>query len=459
MTIALLVALQAQPAIAGKRRLVEAPPIEDVAAELAGKAQTSARGWELLVELCDDIGHRLAGSEGLDKAIELTAQRMREGGLDVRTEPIEVPVWIRGTEELRLVAPYEKTLPILALGGSVSTPEEGLRAEVLVVRSFDELEERSDEAEGKIVLYDVPFTTYGETVRYRWAGAIEAAKLGAVASLVRSVTPVSLATPHTGTMGYEDGVEKIPSVAVTVEDAAMMGRMADRGQTLEVEMRVHTETRPDVMSANVIGEVLGREKPEEIVVVGCHLDSWDVGQGAQDDGVGCIMAMEAARLIGSLEVAPRRTVRAVLYTNEENGLRGGKGYAEAHADEPHVAAIEADIGGGPNAGFSMKIAGEGEEQAAEFQRVHDLLSPYLPLLQPFSGAGLREGGAGADISPLVDAGTVGFGLDLDRTGYWPVHHTRADTIEKIDPMVLRDNITTMALWAYVLAEVDGLNAP
>jgi carboxypeptidase Q len=456
LSVALLLAT---PAVAKKPP--PAPTIEEQAATLTGRALTGDHGWDLLAELCDTVGHRLSGSAGMERAVAWGMRNFELWGLEPRAEEIMVPVWVRGPASLTQHTPIERSLAVLALGGTVATPPAGIRAPAVVVHSFDELDQV--DVDGKIVVYDVPFTTYGETVQYRGRGASEASHRGAVAALVRSVTPTSLSTPHTGMMWYADDVPaQIPTAAITVEDAIALGRTQDAGHPLELTLQLQAETRPDAPSANVVAEVRGRELPDEIVVVGCHLDSWDVGQGAQDDGAGCVMAMEALRLIAGLDVQPRRTVRAVLFTNEENGLRGGKGYAEAHASERHFAAIEADIGAGPNFGFRMDVQrGDEAASAAASQRVYDALSPHLPLLASVSGATLEPGGSGADVGPLVrEHGALGFGLALDTTGYWPIHHTEADTLDKIDPANLRDDIATMAVWAYVLAEVaDPLATP
>ncbi len=361
-----------------------------------------------------------------------------------------------------MLAPIERDLPMLGLGGSVGTPNGPIEADVLVVSSFDELTARAAEAEDKIVLFDVPFTTYGETVQYRGRGAHEAATVGAVASLIRSVTPESLQTPHTGAMHYGTDdlpAPRIPHAAITIEDAATIHRLADRGVVVRLRLSMAAETHEDVPSANVVAEVVGRERPDEVVVVGCHLDSWDVGQGAQDDGAGCVMAMEAGRLIGELAIAPRRTVRVVLYTNEENGLRGGKGYAEAHEASigQHYAALEADIGSGEPLGWRLDVRAGADDDAvaANWDAAAEHLAPLLEALAPTGAVGLRKGGAGADVWPLTKRGVVGLGLDLDTSGYWPIHHTEADTIDKIDPQVFKRNVAAMTLTAFWLAEQEA----
>ena len=430
---------------------------------LLGQALSSDRAWEDLVHLCDRIGNRISGSPQLDQAIAWASDRLTDGGLaNVRAEPVMIPKWVRGDESLTMLAPLQRELPMLGLGGSIGTGDAPIEADVLVVSSFEELTARAAEAEGKIVLFDVPFTTYGETVQYRSRGAEEAGRVGARASLVRSVTPASLQTPHTGAMRYAQDAEappRIPHAAITVEDAETLHRLVDRGVTVRLRLAMAAQTHDDVASANVVAEVVGRERPDEVVVVGCHLDSWDVGQGAQDDGAGCVMAMEAGRLIGELAVAPRRTVRVVLYTNEENGLRGGKAYAETHeaAVGKHYAALEADIGSGEPLGWRLDVrAGiDDEAVAANWDAAADALGPLIEVLAPTGAVGLRKGGAGADVWPLTKRGVVGLGLDLDTTGYWPIHHTEADTIDKIDPQVFKRNVAAMTLTAFWLAERDA----
>jgi len=451
-------ARRARPAVDSDAYLAESIPV------LLGRALATDRAWEDLVHLCDRIGHRLSGSPQLDAAIAWASGRLADGGLqNVRTEAVMVPKWVRGEERLSMLSPLERDLPLLGLGGSVGTGETPIEAEVLVVGSFDELHARESEALGRIVLFDVPFTTYGETVQYRSRGAIEAARAGAVACLVRSVTPRSLNTPHTGAMRYEDGgdppVPHIPHAAITIEDAEAIHRLSDRGVAVRVRLSMAAQMHDDVPSANVIGEVLGRERPDEIVVVGCHLDSWDVGQGAQDDGAGCVMAMEAGRLIGELATAPRRTVRVVLYTNEENGLRGGKGYAEAHAEEIplHYAAIEADIGAGEPLGWRLDVRAGADDDAVQtnWDAAAARLAPLREALAPTGAVALEAGGAGADVWPLTARGVVGLGLDMERSTYWPIHHTPADTLDKIDPQVFRRNVAAMAITALWLAEQDA----
>jgi carboxypeptidase Q len=275
-------------------------------------ATNSDLGFQRLALLCDTFGPRLSGSTNLEAAIDWMLDEMRRDGLEnVRGEEAWVPHWVRGGESLELVAPSARPLKVLGLGGSVGTPAEGITAEVLVVSGFSELQERKAKAKGRIVLINQPFTSYNRAVNIRMRGAIEAAKAGAVASLIRSVTPFSMRTVHTGAMRYEEGVPRIPHAAICVEDAEMLARMQARGERVAVRLRMEAQTLPDARSRNVIAEVPGREKPDELVLVSGHLDSWDVAQGAMDDAGGCLAAWEAARLMRKLDLRPRRTVRVV----------------------------------------------------------------------------------------------------------------------------------------------------
>ncbi len=455
-TLVLYAVLLAAPADAKKPK--PAPNAEDTAVILLGQALTSDGAMDKLEELCDDIGHRLSGSPQLQEAVKWGEAKMAAEGLDASVEDVMVPGWIRGKEIAVLLDPIERPLNILTLGRSVGTPDRGITAEVVVVDDWDHLASLGDEVKGKIVLYDVPFIDYGTNVQYRGDGANRASKLGALAVMVRSVTPTSLNTPHTGAMWYADDIEtKIPAVAVTVEESAMMRRLSERGTTLRVHLELGAETIEDQPSHNVVGEIKGREKPEEIVLMGCHLDSWDVGQGAQDDGAGCTAIMEAGRLIAALDTPPRRTVRVVLFTNEENGLKGGKAYAKAHPDENFVAVMEMDTGAGQPYGWRVDQRREDDEAAKKLaEDTIAWLKPIQDLLAPIGANQLKAAGSGADIGPLVKQGALGLGLWMDTTGYWPIHHTRADTIEKIDPMNLRRNVATLAVTTWMLAEKADL---
>lgn len=411
---------------------------QDNLARLRAAALSSEFGYKRLGYLCDRIGNRLAGSAGLERAVAWAESELRRDGLEgVRAEPTLVPKWVRGKESALLVAPEKRPLVMLGLGGSVGGR---VTAPVLVVESFDELTARASEARGKIVCFNVPFTTYGATVRYRSGGASAAARAGAVAALVRSVGPISLRTPHTGVMSYDEKLPKIPTAAITIEDATQLARMQARGEKPMVALSMAAHFEKDVRSANVIGEWRGREKPDEIVLVGGHLDSWDVGQGAHDDGGGCIASWEAVRLLKALGIRPRRTVRVCLFTNEENGTRGAVAYAEAHKGEKHILAIEADGGVDTPTGFGLTTKTPGGRERAK-------------AVTDFLGLELKESGGGADIGPLATAtGCPTMGLLNDMSLYWNIHHTPADTFDKIELKKLQQCIAAMAVMAYSVAE-------
>lgn len=417
-----------------------------VADRIIDAALADSSAYERLAELVDRFGPRLSGSQNLEHALDWILDEMAHDGLEnVHGEPVMVPHWVRGTEWATLLEPRRRSLPMLGLGGSVATPPDGITAEVLVVSSWSDLTAHADEARGKIVLFNVPFTSYGQTVQYRSRGAVAAAQVGAVAALLRSVTPYSQQTPHTGAMRYEEGVPEIPFAAITVEDTKMLQRMQDRGERIVVQLHMEARTLPDAPSRNVMGEVVGRERPEEVVVLGGHIDSWDVGQGAMDDGGGVVVAWEAVRLLQRLGLTPRRTVRVVGWTNEENGLRGGRAYAEQHADEVdlHVLAMESDGGVFTPSGFGFSGS---DEAFAIVQQIGHLLDRI--------GAGeIERGGGEADISPLMRLGVPGAGLHVDGTRYFWYHHTDADTIDKLDPHEVALCVATMAVMAYVVADL------
>ncbi|MCB9759936.1 MAG: M20/M25/M40 family metallo-hydrolase [Alphaproteobacteria bacterium] len=451
----LLLALLALPLMASDE---DPPTLKDRYGEqvrvLTEAAAVDTTAYERLQVLCDEIGHRISGSAALERAIDWAAETMTADGFTVHKEPVTVPVWVRGPERGRLLAPMERELSLIGLGGTLPTPEGGVEAEVVVVDSFDALDALGEAGvSGRIVLYNVPFTTYGETVQYRTQGASRAAALGAVAVLIRSVTPVSLDTPHTGGVRYPEDGPGVPAAALSVEEAAWLGRLAAAGHTLRVHLELSSERRDDAPSFNVVADLPGREAPEEIVLLGCHLDSWDVGQGAQDDGSGCLIVWDAARLIAAQGMRPRRTVRVVLFTNEENGLRGGFNYAEVHADElpQHVAAIESDTGNGRADGFSLDLRAWPEDP--DRLRAQGLMWQLEALLGPHGGGTWDLGGAGADVWPSVEAGVVGLGMNHDLSTYWPIHHTRADTFDKIVLADLQHNVGLMAATAWVLAEM------
>lgn len=433
----------------------------DAAARILEAARTDSRAYEKLAYLCDRIGNRLSGSPALDKAVHWAADTLRADGLDARLEPVTVPAWIRGDESVVMVAPRERKLHMIGLGNSVGTAPGGVTAEVVCVRDFDDFVALGDDVRGKIVLYTARMPAYdeekgsgyGETVKFRVAGPTEAAAAGAVGVLVRSVTARSLQSPHTGMLRYDEkrpNVPKIPAAALSTEDADFLARLCAAGEKVKVRLEMGAHFAPDAQSANVIGELRGRELPDEVVVFGGHLDSWDVGQGAQDDGGPAMAVMESLRLLKSLGLVPRRTIRAVLFVNEENGLAGGRSYAERHATElkDHVAAIEAD--GGIFRPLGLESPKAQDERTA---RINARLAEILALLEPIGATRRRDGGGGADIGPMAASGVPQISLDVDGRTYFDFHHTEADTLDKVSKADLDLCVATLATVVYVLADM------
>jgi carboxypeptidase Q len=430
------------------------------AARLIGAALSSDHAWQRMSELCDGIGHRLSGSPSLERAVRWAEAAMKEDGLErVRLQRARVPVWVRGEERAEMILPRRQPLSMLGLGRSIGTPAGGIAADVVVATSFASLAAMPDSAiRGRIVLWDVPFTTYGETVAYRSRGAVVAARRGAIASLVRSVGPVSLRTPHTGNMSaYSDTVPKIPAAAVTIEDATMIRRLLERGERVRIHLAMNAQTLPDTISHNVIGEIRGRTKPDEVVVVGGHLDSWDVGTGAHDDGGGCVISMEALRLIKQLGLRPQRTIRCVLWTNEENGTRGATAYADSLGDavRGHVAAIESDGGVETPVGFGFRafLPGTEKTDSVRTQLATTRAAEIARLLEAVGANRVRSDGGGADITPLMKKGVLGIAHQTTMAHYFDWHHTESDMLDKVDPITLRQNVAAMAVLLYVLADM------
>jgi hypothetical protein len=415
--------------------------------------------YKKLQELCDDIGHRLSGSPQLGQAVQWAVESMkRDGQENVRAERVMVPHWVRGEESLTMISPRTERMVMLGLGGSVGTPPEGITAPVVAVRDEAELEGLGDAVRGKIVLFDNPMprytvekgSQYGTTVRFRGRGATLAAKQGAVACLVRSVTAHSLRTPHTGAMRYDDQTPKIPAAAVTPEDASLITRLQARGISVTLQLKMEAKTLDPAPSANVVAELRGSAAPDEIVVIGGHLDSWDTGQGAHDDGGGCVQAMEAINVLRKLKLIPRRTIRVVLWTNEENGLAGGRQYAKDHAEElpKHVAALESDGGSFKPKGYSMECSDK-EKEGVAVEQMRDIMS----LFSAWDVTKVETGGSGADISPMKSAGVVLLGHQVEGATYFDFHHSPADTVDKVDPTELSQNVAVMATVAFVLADM------
>lgn len=429
------------------------PRLRERAERLFARALEDNEAIRQLADLLRAAPSRLSGSPGAEDAVRFCVQRMRDLGLErVRAEPVLVPRWERGVETARITGPDGAAAPlrVTALGGSVPTAAGGIEAEVLMVRSFEHLRERPEDVAGKIVFYNRPmprvfrrtFQAYGEAVPQRTLGALEAGRYGAAAVLVRSLTTAIDGLPHTGALRYEDGLPRIPAAAIATADAELLAARLHEGP-VRVRLELGCSTHDDVWSANVVGEIVGSSLPDEIVVVAAHLDAWDLGHGAHDDGAGCAHVLEAMRLLRALGIAPRRTIRAVLYMNEENGLRGAAAYAERHAQARHVAAIETDSGGFSPLGFTCNLRGEAAGA------IRDLLRPLDEL---GCGLFLPGGGGGADIAPLGAFGVPLLGMLVDSQRYFDFHHTAADTIEAVNERELALGAAALAYVASVLAD-------
>jgi carboxypeptidase Q len=431
--------------------------------QLQQAALQSNYAYRQTAYLSNNIGPRLSGSAQAQKAVEYVAEELRRLGLEVKLQRLMVPHWVRGEEQAALVsypgqaAGTVQKIVLTALGDSVATPPAGLTAEVIVVNSFDELTALGREkAAGKIVLFNVRFDkrmaeqgfggqAYGQAINYRGKGPSAAARLGAVAALVRSIGGGEYRLPHTGQTRYEEDAPKIPAAAVAAEDAELIAHLAGEGR-VRMRLLLTPQRLPDAVSYNVIADLKGSEHPEQIVIVSGHLDSWDLGTGALDDAAGVAMAMQTAQLIKQLKLRPRRTIRVIAYMNEENGTVGAKTYAKEYEVElaNHFAAIESDLGAGHPLGFSVKAP-----------------PAALPLLEPISnvlessGAGLSQlsDSTGTDIEPLSKAGVPTFAPWQDSRTYFDYHHTAADTLDKVVPRELAENAAVMAVLAYGLANM------
>ena len=421
-------------------------------------ALTSDNAWHQLAYLTENIGPRPAGSPQAQAAAEYVAAEMCKLGLDVHLEPAQVSHWIRGEEKAQLVEYPGQTpettqrIVLTAISGSSATPADGITAEVVVVHNFAELTALGREkVAGKIVLFNFPyderkalagmaFEAYGEAVVYRARGAKAAAELGAVASLIRSVGGADYRLPHTG-FSFPAG---IPAAALAAEDADLVDHLAAQGR-VRIRLKLTPESHTEVTGYNVVADHKGSEHPEQIVVVSGHLDSWDLGRGAIDDGAGVVISMATAEVLQRLHIHPRRTLRVIAWMDEENGGGGNKAYAKTHAAEfpDHIAAIESDAGAAHPLGFDMKMP---PAAIARLQPLRDILRPIgATIFQSI------EYSPGSDIDPLVEAGVPGIGIMQDGRKYFDYHHTAADTLDKVDPQDLRENAAAMAVMGYALA--------
>ena len=476
-------ALVAAP-VAG-RAFAQAPSLavtyKPAADKLIAASLADPEGYANLAYLCDHIGKRVSGSESLQTAVAWATDLLKkEGFANVHTQAATVPHWVRGEESGEIIAPVTKKLHMLGLGMSVATPPAGITAEVVVVPDFAALTRLGKAGvAGKIVVFNAPYKGYGQTVMYRVAGPSQAAALGAVAVLVRAITPLAVQMPHTGTTGYDEKQPKIPAAAISLEDAMMLDRLQAEGTPVRVHLQMQAHMEAPVVSANVMGDIVGTEHPEQIVVVGGHIDSWDVGQGAQDDGSGIMATLAAVHEIAKLGLKPKRTIRVCFWVNEENGGAGGKAYRAALSEtelKNHVAAIEMDGGaeapvgygyGAANGGAGRRRAQPGDvtptapppalpaaeaHSLALLREIGTLLTPVLSGLAPGAEA-IKPGGGGSDISPLMADGVPGLGEQTTAAHYFDWHHTEADTLDKVDPQEFRRNVASLAVMTYVLADM------
>lgn len=435
-------------------------------AAIRDRALTSDWAYARLSDLTDLIGPRMSGSAQAQAAVEQVAAVMRADGLKVTLQPLKAPHWVRGDERAELVEYPQRpkgitqSLHLTALGGSVATAAEGIVAPLLVVRSFAELTARAKEARGRIVVFDVPFDqeladagqagpAYGYATSYRRGAAAAAAKVGAVAALVRAIGGASYRLTHTGQMQYEDGVAKIPTAALTAEDAGLVSRLAKRG-SVSMKLVLTPQTLPDVDSFNVLGDLVGSEKPDEIVLISGHLDSWDLATGAIDDGAGVVAAMGVAHLFKELKLRPKRTLRVVAWMSEEQGVIGGRAYYEALKSTvaKHAAVIESDFGAGKPLGLEGYATASGIDQ---LQALRDVLLPIGAIALRRS-----ERPVGSDIGAWQAAGVPGFEAILDGRHYFDYHHSPADTLDKVDPKNLQRMVATLGVLAFHLADAPQL---
>lgn len=414
---------------------------------------------ETLRVLCKDIGNRLSGSPEAAAAVEYTKQLMESYNFDtVYLQPVMVPHWVRGKKEVVRAIAADKygsfEMNALALGNSIGTGPEGVLSEVIEVSGLDQVNQLGKKLEGKIVFYNGEmdptiintFGAYSGAVGQRGSGASEAAKYGAKAVIIRSVTNRQDDIPHTGSLRYKALINQIPAVAISTNDADKLSSIL-KEQALTVYIETHCQQLPDILSYNVIGELRGSQYPDEIIAVGGHLDSWDVGEGAHDDGSGCMQAIDALRAFKALGITPKRTLRAVMWMNEENGLRGGREYARVAKEkgEKHIAALESDSGGFQPLGFSMSGT---DEQKSQVKKWRDYFMPYRVW-------DFEQNGGGADIGPLTDQGTLLIGLRPSTQRYFIYHHTPADVFEAVDKRELELGAASMSAMMYLLDQ-EGL---
>lgn len=415
----------------------------------------NGKAYDLLHQLTKQVGGRLAGSAQFIKACYWGKTAMQQNGADtVYLQECKVPHWVRGNgDKVAIVEQNKKTVNVsldaLALGNSLGNGKPVV-AEVIALKSFDELEKRKDEIKGKIVFFNYPFNptyvvpgrAYGETGIYRHSGASRAAKYGAVAVLIRSLTEATDNNPHTGAMKYDSAYAKIPAASLGLKDADKLWNEC-KSSTVKVSITMHGKQLPDTTGYNVIAELKGTEFPDQYITVGGHLDSWDVNEGAHDDGAGVVHTIEVMRALKALNYHPKHSIRFVLFANEENGLRGGEKYAEVAKakNEKHIFALESDEGGFTPRGFGFGVS------AAQYQKVLG----WQPLLKPYGASDFEFGGGGADIGPLArNFKTPTAGLNPDNQRYFDIHHARSDVFENVNKRELLLGAVNMAGLIYLI---------
>lgn len=424
--------------------------------EIYNQALSKGKSYDMLYDLCVNIGPRLSGSPGAAAAVEWSRHKMEDLGFDsVWLQPLMVPHWVRGQQEIGRIINSKKIgtreVVITSLGGSIGTGPSGISAGIVEVKNFEELKQLGAKSiQGKIVFFNRAmdptkintFAAYGGAVDQRGNGAVEAAKLGAVAVIVRSMGSGIEAYAHTGGMRYVTNVKLIPAVAISTQHAELLSNLLKEERDLQFYLETHSQILDDAPSFNVVGEIRGGEYKDEIIVVGGHLDSWDLAQGAHDDGAGCIQSIEVLRLFKAMGHQPKRTIRAVMFMNEENGLRGGAKYAELALKnkEKHIAAMESDRGGFTPRGFTMSTT----------EGVKTIIKGWKPLFEPYDLWDFNQEGGGADISPLASQGVPLIGFLPDSQRYFSVHHTSEDTIDKVDKRELELGAASMAALIFMI---------
>lgn len=433
-------------------------PHRDAAVQLKNIGLTEMESYVLLHDLTTTVGQRFSGTPGYDKAVAWSQKKLKEAGADsVWLEPVIIPQWVRGKNEKAVMSSRGKSVPlsICALGPSVATPYNGLTATVIEVHSLEEAAQLGEKAKGKIIFYNRPFDktivntfeAYGNAVDQRGRGAVVAAQQGAVGVLVRSMTTAIDDYPHTGAMRYYDSIPKIPAAAISTAGAEKLSAALKSDPNLTVTMTLDCRFNGEVPSYNVIGQITGSEHPEQIVLIGAHLDSWDKGTGAHDDGAGVVHCIDALRLIKKLGTHPTRTIRCVLFANEENGIRGARAYAAGamQSSDVHIAAIESDEGGFSPRGFGVTA------DSIQFRQIVS----YTSLLEIVGADRITPGGGGVDIDQLKTKETVRIGLTPDNQRYFDLHHSDLDTIDKVHPRELQLGTIAVAILAWCLAR-DGI---